>query len=394
MALGNTVEYATLFQDALDKQMTEVTTSAWMDANAGQVIYNGGNKVKIPKISMDGLGSYDRSTGYAEGGVTFEYQEHTFDQDRSRKFRLDSQDVDETNFVMTASTVMSEFQRTKVAPEVDAYRYSTIFGYAFGAGKTAVYTPDSSTIFAQLTSDITNVRDIVGDGEDLVVVMSHEVANTLDNADKIEKQLQVIDFASGEIYSKVRGLDDVPILRVPSARFYSDYTFGSDGFSKIDGTAVKINWIIIPRSAPIGVVKTDRPKIIDPEMNQTADAWDIAYRKYHTLWIPDNKLDVTYVSVLETVAPELTVTVSGGTASGTTSFTATAGTGNVLAYSLTTSAADGYLKTKGDYDVNPYTSGDDIAATAGQFLNMYEVDSDGYIVKFNSQELASGDITV
>ncbi len=47
-------------------------------------------------------------------------------QDRGRKFLLDAMDVNETNFVASAGTVMGEFQRLHVAPEVDAYRISKV----------------------------------------------------------------------------------------------------------------------------------------------------------------------------------------------------------------------------------------------------------------------------
>lgn len=43
--------------------------------------------------------------------------------------------------------------------------------------------------------------------------------------------------------------------------------------------------------------KTDNVKIITPEANQFADAWDIDYRKYHDLFIPDNKKAVIAVSL-------------------------------------------------------------------------------------------------
>ena len=39
MAL-NTLEYAKIFQTALDKQIRESATTGWMEANAGQVVYN------------------------------------------------------------------------------------------------------------------------------------------------------------------------------------------------------------------------------------------------------------------------------------------------------------------------------------------------------------------
>jgi len=90
-------------------------------------------------------------------------------------------------------------------------------------------------------------------------------------------------------------------------------------------------------------------------------------------------------------APALTATVAAGTAIGTTSFTATAGVGNHLAYRLTAAALapNGY-SWAGD-DPITYTTGD-IPATVGQYLNMYEIDADGSVIKFTSHVLASGDI--
>lgn len=77
---------------------------------------------------MDGLANYDRQadSGYTKGSIKYEYKTYTMTQDRGRKFQIDSQDVDETNFVLTATTIMGEFQRTKVIPELDAYRLSKL----------------------------------------------------------------------------------------------------------------------------------------------------------------------------------------------------------------------------------------------------------------------------
>ena len=44
----NTLATATLFQNTLDQIVVQEATTGWMDANAGQVIYNGGAEVKIP----------------------------------------------------------------------------------------------------------------------------------------------------------------------------------------------------------------------------------------------------------------------------------------------------------------------------------------------------------
>lgn len=154
--MANTISYAQILQNALDKQMVHESLTGWMDANAGQVKYNGGKEVKIPQLSMDGLANYDRQadSGYTKGSIKYEYKTYTMTQDRGRKFQIDSQDVDETNFVLTATTIMGEFQRTKVIPEVDAYRLSKLATTAMGVANDENveygYTVANSTVIAKI----------------------------------------------------------------------------------------------------------------------------------------------------------------------------------------------------------------------------------------------------
>lgn len=398
----NTLETAILFQQQLDDQMIQEATSGWMEANAGQVKYSGGKDVKIPKLTMDGLADYDRDNGYAQGSVTLEYETETMTKDRGRKFQLDAMDVDESAFIASAANVTTRFQREKVIPEVDAYRYGKLATLAIGAKQSGDYTPATGTILGQLLNDISNMQDIIGETEPLVISMGYKAATLLSQADKIEKILTVADFAQGGINTKVQSLDGTPIKRIPSARFKSAFAFTSNGFLPyakssvtIDGVkytsasvgsagnaytvtvvqgsgasvvtagvvdasgnlvitlgtsnasnplsvkasaiaalaftgagaalitatsvsdntvqvvtvattlsggagsgseAQDINWIISAMRAPIAVSKTDKMKIFDPNTNQNADAWLIEYRKFHDLWVPDNKLPSIYVS--------------------------------------------------------------------------------------------------
>ncbi|MEG1256616.1 hypothetical protein [Clostridium sp.] len=298
--MSNTISYAQIFQKALDKQMVAAATSGWMETNAGQVIYNGGNTVKVPKLSTDGLGDYDRACGYKGGAITFEYETKTLTQDRSRSFLLDAMDVDETNFVASASMVMSEFQRTKVIPEIDAYRYSSLATQFITAGKvTYGYNPTADTILKTLKSQIDAVKDAIGDTE-LVVSISRVVLGLLEQGTRLEK----VNFTSGDIQTEVSSIDGVPLLPVPSARMKTAYVFndGSTVGQEVGGfvaagAAKDVNWIITPRTAPIAISKQEAPKIINPAINQDADAWKIAYRKYHDVWILDNKLAACHVCV-------------------------------------------------------------------------------------------------
>lgn len=95
-----------------------------------------------------------------------------------------------------------------------------------------------------------------------------------------------------------------------------------------------------------------------------------------------------------TEAPALTVTVGKGTASGTTKATATPGAGNSLVYIL---AAQTFGTAYANQFLNSgiaYTSESDIAATAGQFLTVFEVDANGRVVKYAEQQLETSDINI
>jgi hypothetical protein len=299
----NTLATATLFQQKLDEQMIQEATSGWMEANAGQVKYSGGKDIKIPKLTMDGLANYDRDTGYAQGSTTLEYETETMTQDRGRKFQLDAMDVDETAFVATAANVTTQFQRLKIIPEVDAYRYSKLATLAIAKGNTGSYAPATTDILSKLLADISAIQDIIGETEPLIISMSYSVATILSQADKIQKILDTTQFTQGGIQTKILSLDGIPIKRVPSARLKTAYVFNdgkttgqtAGGFTPATG-ALDINWIISALHAPIAASKTDNMKIFDPVTNQNADAWLIEYRKFHELWVPDNKLDAVRVS--------------------------------------------------------------------------------------------------
>ena len=293
----NTLQYSQQFQTVLDAQMLAGATSAFMEANAGQVKYDGGDTVHIPEISMQGLAKYDRDEGFNQGSVTLKFNPYKMTQDRGRTFQLDSMDVNETNFVATAGTVMGEFQRTQVIPEIDAYRYSKISALATAENKvTTGFTPAVATILEKLEAEITEIQDVVGEEEGLIIVMSTKLRTILNNADKFNRYLNVAEFKNGSVNTTVKSFNDIPILGVPSARMKTQYVFADGktanqqaGGFKADTGAKDINWIIMPQRAPIAVSKTDKVRIFTPELNQKADAWKIDYRKYHDLWIPKNR---------------------------------------------------------------------------------------------------------
>ena len=294
--MPNTAEWGALLQDALDKQLEQQATSGWMEDNAGQVQYEGGKEVKVPILSLQGLGDYGRDAlGYPEGAVDVKYQTFTMRMDRGREFGFDRHDVDETNYVMNASQVMSEFQRAFVIPEIDAYRYSAIAQAVIGSGNYSVYTPDRADILSKLKADLAEVMDITGvDESQLIITINQKHLVELDMSDELN--LTWMDFAKVGLNAKVRSLGLTPIIPVPSHRMKSAFDFldgrsaGQEGGGfKPSADAADIGWIICPKTSPLAISKTDQVKIFSPDVNQDKDSWKTQYRKYHDPWIFENK---------------------------------------------------------------------------------------------------------
>lgn len=294
----NTLTYATQLQALLDSRAVAGLTSGWMDANAGQVKYTGGNKVRMPQMEVTGLKDYDRDTGYPEGSVTVAWADYEMTMDRGTSFQLDAMDVDETNFVATATSVAGQFQKEKVVPEIDAYRYSKLYALLKKAGKNKEYTPEAKTVYDALMDDIAAVRDVVGDEVPLMVSIRQSVLAMLEKHDKFTRTINLADFEAGVIKTKIKQIDNNFLRPVPSSRMKSAYVFADgktdgqkDGGFKADTDAVDINWIIMPQNAPIAVTKQDKMKIFDPDTYQKADAWYIGYRRYHEVWLPGKRYE-------------------------------------------------------------------------------------------------------
>lgn len=365
----NTLNYAQILQTTLDQAAVRDACTGWMDANAGKVKYSGGNEVKIPKMSTQGLGDYDRDDGYAQGAVTLSWETRQMTQDRGRKFQLDAMDVDETAFVATAAAVMGEFQRAYVVPEIDAYRIAKIASLAITANVTGMVV-DSQTITANLSTLATlraiktGISKIREKGYNGPLVIHATDAVILELEIELAGRLQTVTWSQGGIDTKVPAVDGVPIIATPANRMVTGITIydgrtagataaaatykqtadarldttktyytrsGSDPnytYTKVTepnvsniatyyelvtpaveaaadqtaggyvkgGSAKDINFLILPRETPIAVTKQDIMRIFDPQTNQKANAWAMDYRRYHDLWILDNKINSVYIN--------------------------------------------------------------------------------------------------
>lgn len=297
----NKIEYNKIVQPRLDEQIVRGATTGWMEANAGQVIYNGGNEIKIPEISTQGMGDYDRDNGYTKGSVSLEYKTYKMGQDRGQSFQIDAMDVDESNFNLTSMNVISNFQREHVIQEIDKYRYSKLAMEAITASQAEDYTLDADTALSKLLEHLAAIEDVLGSENQLIITMGSLTQKLLMESKKIDKYLDVTEFSQGGIKTKVKTIDNHIIRIAPQNRLKTKFTFldgktpGQEQGGVIDdATAQKLNWLICPQTVPIAVSKTDKMKIFTPEENQQADAYLIQYRKYHELWVLKSRLKTIF----------------------------------------------------------------------------------------------------
>ncbi len=292
----NTLEYTKAMQTGLDQHIINTSTTGWMEENAGQVNYNGGKEIKIPTISTTGLGDYDRDKGFdRNGSVTLAYQPYTMTQDRGTSFQLDAMDVNETNFVASATNVIGAFQTDHVIPEIDAYRYATLAAKAKAASQSEAVTLDASTAFKKFQEHVRAVRDYVGQDVPLICSITSAAMALIEDNDKFARQINVADFKQGTINTRIKVIDDVYFRIVPSARMHDKFIFNTGesewGFKPdTAGGAKELNWIICPQKTPLAISKTEVLRIFDPMTNQKANAWKIDYRKYHDLWVLQSRL--------------------------------------------------------------------------------------------------------
>ena len=340
---GNTInniqEFNTKFTGELDKLLVRESSVGFMEDNAFAAKFVGARSVKIPDIELSGLGDYDRDNGFATGSVTVANTVYTMSQDRGREFNIDREDLDETGIEELAGKVLSEFVRTEVAPETEAYVLSKVASVAKDRGNTVTATLDSgkklSAPYADLMKAIHAVRAVTGYKEELVAFLSDEFMYALSMSSELSKSIQTGSFSQGEVDLTVQKLDRVSLLPVPAVRMQTAYDFQSGkGAEKKGGfrfvqTASGIYFMVLPKSAVSFVKKSEKMRTFTPDNNVQMDGYKLQYRIYYDAFIKTSMLDTVYACL----APTVTVTADLSAAT-----SGTAGTAKSL--SVTMAASD------------------------------------------------------
>ena len=285
--MANNIALAKVYTNLLDEvyQQSALTAVLESDATLARQGANA-NEIIIPKLSMDGLADYNRNRGYVNGDVELTWETAKFNYERGRAFTVDDMDNEETQNI-AFGRLAGEFIRTKVVPELDAFRFAT-YASTVGAGTATGTLATGVDVINALRTATSAMDEAEVPMEDRHLFITPTLLGLVQDMDTTKSREVLSRFAS--------------ITPVPQTRFYSAIELldgkksGEEkgGFKKAD-LGVELNFEIIHKPATLQFTKHAVPKIIAPAQNPDADAWKYGYRNYGLCATYENKAAGIYV---------------------------------------------------------------------------------------------------
>ena len=285
--MANSIALSKIYTNLLDEVYKNSALTAVLESDASLARAGANaNEIVIPKLSMSGLADYKRNSGYVNGDVTLNWETVQFNYERGRMFQIDDMDNEETQNV-AFGRLAGEFIRTKVVPELDAFRFAK-YAAVTGAGTATGTLATGADVIAALRTATSAMDEAEVPMEDRHLFITPTLLGLVEDLDTSKSKEVLSRFAT--------------ITKVPQTRFYSAIklndgtTLGEEagGYVKASG-AVDLNFEIIHKPATLQFTKHAVPKIISPEQNQDADAWKYGYRNYGLCDTYENKAAGIYV---------------------------------------------------------------------------------------------------
>lgn len=280
--MPNTIELRKQYSTLLDEIYKLSSLTAVLDG-PNELVREGANanEILIPKMSVQGLANYNKQTGYEAGSITLDYETKKCTYDRGRMFAIDAVDNIETAGV-AFGRLSSEFLRTKVVPELDAYRLSS-YASIDGVTTVAAALENGKAALAALRAARSKIENAEANLATCYLFINPTVYGMIEDLDTTASKKAIEGFAG--------------IVKVPEGRFYSkiDLNANGEGGFKKNEAGKAINFLIVDKQTAIQFQKHTVSKIITPEANQDADAWKYGYRTVGIAEVYDNKKDGIYV---------------------------------------------------------------------------------------------------
>lgn len=286
--MANSITLSKNYTDLLDEvyKLSSLSTVLDSDATLARKGANA-NEILIPKIDMDGLADYSRNSGYVKGDVSLSWETVKFNYDRGRLFSVDYLDNEET-IELAFGRLGSEFIRTRVVPEADAFTFAQLAGTTGISSTTGSFTTGQSVIEA-LRAGVNAMDEDEVPSDNRYLFITPTLYGMIQDLDTTKSKEVMSGFAS--------------VIKVPQSRFYTAITLkdGSTegeeaGYYEKATDGENINFMIVHKPAVLKFDKHVTGNVIMPEDNQAADAYIQKYRKYGLVDVYANKVAGIYLN--------------------------------------------------------------------------------------------------
>jgi hypothetical protein len=276
---ANIIELASAYVPLLDAVYADTSKTSILDGNPELVTAGANaNELIIPRMEMSGLSDYSRNGGYVEGVVTMTNQTVVCNYDRGTMFTVDSRDDAETAGI-AFGRLAGEFIRTRVIPELDAFRIATYAAAAGANSATAVFSTGKEVLNA-LRAGATALDDAEVPADNRILFLHSGLYGMIMDEDTDTSRYALSQFAQ--------------VVTVSGGRMSTEVSLDEGGFTL---TGDPLNFLIVHREAVIQFQKHIAPKIITPDQNQTADAWKFGYRTVGVADVYANKAAGLYAHI-------------------------------------------------------------------------------------------------
>ena len=287
--MANTINYAEQFSQFLVQKYEAEMRSYGLTQSNPQVQWLDAKTIKLPVISLTGYKDHTRSIGFNAGNLTNTWEAKTLNFDRDVEFFVDAMDVDETNMVASVANIQSVFETEQAIPETDAYRFSKLFSEFVTKGGTVNTTTLTTANFLDwFDTAMCNMDDAGVPEEGRILYLTPAMYKVAKNAQGLTRFMQV-NPNNGVVNRKVWDLDDVEIVKVPSARMKTAYDF-TTGFTPAQN-AGQINCIAVHPNSVVARERYSYIKMFAPGSDsRTGDGYIYQNRKYGDLFVLNQRL--------------------------------------------------------------------------------------------------------
>lgn len=279
----NNVELSTVYLPLLDEVYKNEVKTSILDGDQATIKKGQNGEIKVAKLDMDGLGDFDRNSGYTEGSSKLTWETIKYDKERSQKLKVDRLDNEESLGIMVGK-LSSEFLRTKVAPETDAARISKIASVT-GISKVEETITTGDEMYKALRKGTNKMDEDEVSTENRILFITPTGKALIDDLETYKSKSVMSRFSN--------------VIEVPQTRMYTAITLNTGeenyGYKKATG-ASDINFMIVEKSAAVTAME-QFIKYFSPDEDQNGDSHVFPYRNYNLYGhVYENKLAGVYVS--------------------------------------------------------------------------------------------------